>query len=127
MKSENFAPTFFEDEFFLPIGQKINDRLAMEIRSFLESFPVRATEVTEFTDRSQALLSVTATNYFFQFPKVDFISNDLKIKLVLSCICPKIVFFCLFSDRVSFFDRSRSQKTIHGASWAVTRNVTLGI
>ena len=34
---------FFEDE-FSQSAKKINDRLAMEIRSFLESFPVRATE-----------------------------------------------------------------------------------
>ena len=43
LKSENFDPTFFWRRIF-QIGQKINDRLAMEIRSFLESFPVRATE-----------------------------------------------------------------------------------
>ena len=43
MKSEKFDPTFFEDEFSQSV-KKINDRLAMEIRSFLESFPVRATE-----------------------------------------------------------------------------------
>ena len=36
-------PTFFWRRIF-QIGQKINDRLAMEIRSILESFPVRATE-----------------------------------------------------------------------------------
>ena len=38
-----FDPTFFGRRIF-PIGQKINDRLAMAIRSFLEAFPVRATE-----------------------------------------------------------------------------------
>jgi len=43
LKSENFDPTFFWGRIF-PIGQKINNRLVMEIRSFLESFPVRATE-----------------------------------------------------------------------------------
>ena len=50
LKSEKmtFDPTFFDPTFFwrriFPIGQKINDLLAMEIRSFLESFPARATE-----------------------------------------------------------------------------------
>ena len=42
-KSKIFDPTFFWRRIF-PIGQKINDRLAMELRSFLEPFPVRATE-----------------------------------------------------------------------------------
>ena len=42
LKSKNFDPTFFWRRIF-QIGQKINDRLALEIRSFLESFPVRAT------------------------------------------------------------------------------------
>ena len=41
--SKFFDPTFFWRRIF-PIGQKINDRLVMEIRSFLEPFPVRATE-----------------------------------------------------------------------------------
>ena len=41
--SKFFDPTFFWRRIF-PIGQKINDRLAMELRSFLEPFPVRATE-----------------------------------------------------------------------------------
>ena len=83
--------------------------------------------VTEFTGRSWALLSVATSNYFFQFVKVDFISNDFQIKLVLYHVCPIIAIFCLFSERVSFFDRSRSQKRIHGASRAVSRNVTLGM
>ena len=42
LKYENFDPIFLKTDF--PIGHKINDRLAMEILSFLESFPVRATE-----------------------------------------------------------------------------------
>ena len=92
-----------------------------------QHFLVNQALVTEFTDRSQALLSVTATNYFFQFSKVDFISNDLQIKLVLYGMSPKIAIFCSISDRVSFFDLSKTQKRIHGASWAVPRNVTLGI
>ena len=83
--------------------------------------------VTEFTDRSQALLSVTTSNYFFQFSKVDFISNGNQIKIVLYDTCPKIAIFCSISVRVSFFDLSKTQKRIQGASWAVPRNVTLGI
>ena len=83
--------------------------------------------ITEFTDRSQALLSVTATNYFFQFSKVDFISNENQIKLVLYGMSPKIAIFCSISVCVSFFELSKTQKRIHGASWAVPRNVTLGI
>ena len=41
--SKIFDPTFVWRRIF-PIGQNINDRLAMRMRSFLEPFPVRATE-----------------------------------------------------------------------------------
>ena len=85
------------------------------------------TQVTEFTGRSWALLSLATSNYFFQFLKVDFIGNENQIKIVLYSMSPKIAIFCSISVRVSFFDLSKTQKRIHGASWVVPRNVTLGI
>ena len=54
-------------------------------------------------------------------------SHESSSKIVLYGMSPKIAIFCSISVRVSFFDLSKTQKRIQGASWAVPRNVTLGI
>ena len=79
----------------------------------------RNSRITEFTGRSQALLSLANSNYFFEFSKVDFISNENQIKVVLYGMSPKIAIFCSISVEHPSSDRCETWKKDTGHVWAL--------